>query len=115
MTECAQTKCWKSGCVVTRRMTSEMCSKRRVRNREGVETDVVDTNCAQSNCVGKRGCPSEYKQSDCLGTSDTLSEIEKEKRIFVCQEAEVELRFIVLGTCTCGVISHLYRNKLDVA
>ena len=56
MTECAQTKCGKSGCVVTRRMTIEMCSKRRVRNREGVETDVVDTKCAQSSCVGKRGC-----------------------------------------------------------
>ena len=57
MTECAQTKYGQSGCVVTRRMTIEMCSKRRVRNREGVETDVVDTKCALSSCVGKRGCP----------------------------------------------------------
>ena len=56
MIECAQTKCRQSGCVVTRRMTIEMCSKRRVRNQEGVETDVVDTKCAQSSCVGKRGC-----------------------------------------------------------
>ena len=37
-------------------MTIEMCSKRRVRNREGVETDVVDTKCAQSSRVEKRGC-----------------------------------------------------------
>ena len=56
MTECAQTKCGQSGCVVTRRMTIEIFSKRRVRNREGVETDVVDTKCAQSSCVEKRGC-----------------------------------------------------------
>ena len=25
------------------------------------------------------------------------------------------MRLIVLRTCTCGVISHLYRNKIDVA
>ena len=37
-----------------------------------------------------------YKQYDCLG-------------------AGVKLRFILLRTCTCVVILHLYRNKLDVA
>ena len=42
MTECAQMKCGQSGCVVTRRITIEMCSKRRVRNRDGVETNVVE-------------------------------------------------------------------------
>ena len=46
---------------------------------------------------------------------DTLSEIEKRKREFVCRGAEVKLRLIVQRTCTCGVISHFYRNKLDVA
>ena len=58
---------------------------------------------------------SEYKQLDCLGTYDTLSEIGKRKREFICQGAEVKLRLIIVRTCTCGVISHLYRNKLDVA
>ena len=52
MTDCAQTKCGQSGCVVARRMTIEM----RVRNRECVETVVVNTECPQSSCVGKRGC-----------------------------------------------------------
>ena len=38
-----------------------------MRNREGVETDQVDTKCAQSSCVGKRGCPSHsFKMVDCL-------------------------------------------------
>ena len=58
---------------------------------------------------------SEYKQLDCLGAYDTLSEIRKRKREFVCRGAEFKLRLIVLRTCTCGVISHLYRNKVDVA
>ena len=58
---------------------------------------------------------SEYKQLDCLGTYDTLSEIGKRKREFVCREAVFKLRLIILRTCTCEVISHLYRNKLDVA
>ena len=49
------------------------------------------------------------------GTYDTLSEIGKRKREFICRGAEVKLRLIVLRTCTCVVISHLYRNKLDVA
>ena len=56
-----------------------------------------------------------YKKFDCLGTFDTLSDIGKRKREFVCREAEVKLRLIVLRTSTYGVISHLYRNKLDVA
>ena len=58
---------------------------------------------------------SEYKQLDCLGTYDTLSKTGKRKREFVRQEAEFKLRLIILRTCTCEVISHLYRNKLDVA
>ena len=58
---------------------------------------------------------SEYKYPlGGLGKYDTSSEIGKRKREFVCQWAEVKLRLIVLRTCTCGVISHLYRNKLDV-
>ena len=57
---------------------------------------------------------SEYKQCDCLGTYDTLSKIGNRKPEFVCRGAEVELRLIVLRTCTCGVISHLCHNKLDV-
>ena len=63
MTECAQTKCGQSVFVVTRRMTIEMCSKSRVRNREGVENDVVDPKCAQSSCVGKkkRGADTKYQ------------------------------------------------------
>ena len=36
------------------------------------------------------------------------------EREFICRKAEVKLPLIVLRTCTCGVISHLYRNKLDV-
>ena len=56
MTECAETKYGQSGCIVTRRIIIEMCSKRRDRNGDGVETDVVYTKCAQSSCVGKRGC-----------------------------------------------------------
>ena len=60
MTECAQRKYGQSGCVVTTGMTIGMCSKRRVRNQDGVETDVVDTKCAQSSYVGKRGCPQVY-------------------------------------------------------
>ena len=51
----------------------------------------------------------------CLSTYDTLSEKGKIKREFVCRGAEVKLRIIVLRTRTCGVISYLYRNKLDVA
>ena len=51
----------------------------------------------------------------CLGAYDILSEIRKRKCEFVCRGAEFKLRLIVLRTCTCGVISHLYRNKLDVA
>ena len=39
----------------------------------------------------------------------------KRKREFVCQEEEVKLRLIVLRTCICGVMSHPYHNKLDVA
>ena len=58
---------------------------------------------------------SEYKQFDCLGTYDTLSEIGKRKREFVYRGAEVKLRLIVLRTYTYAVISYLYRNKLDVA
>ena len=58
---------------------------------------------------------SESKQFDCLGKYDTLSEIGKRKREFVCRGVGVELRLIVLRTCTCGVISHVYLNKLDVA
>ena len=54
---------------------------------------------------------SEYKQFNCLGTYDTLSEIGKRKREFVYRGAKVKLRLIVLRTCTCGVISHLYCNK----
>ena len=46
---------------------------------------------------------------------DTLSEIGKKKREFVCRETEVKLRSIVLRMWTCRVISHLCRNKLDVA
>ena len=57
---------------------------------------------------------SEYKQFDCLGTYDTLSEIGKRRREFACRGAAVKLRLILLRTCTCGVMSHLYRNKLDV-
>ena len=59
---------------------------------------------------------SEYKHVlDCLGTYDTLSEIGKRKREFVCQGAGIKLRLIVLRTCTCGVISQSCHNKLDVA
>ena len=58
---------------------------------------------------------SSYKQLNCLGAYNTLSAIRKRKREFVCRGAEFKLRLIVLRTCTCGVISHLYRNKLDVA
>ena len=50
-----------------------------------------------------------------LGTYDTFSEIGKRKREFVCRGAEFKLRLIILRMCTCEVISHLYRNKLDVA
>ena len=57
---------------------------------------------------------SDYKQLNCLGAYDTLSEIGKKKREFVCRGAEFKLRLIILRTCTCEVISHLYRNKLDV-
>ena len=57
----------------------------------------------------------EYKQFDCLGTYDTLSEIGKRKHKFVCRGEEVNLRLIVLRTCTCRIISHVHRNKLDVA
>ena len=57
---------------------------------------------------------SEYKQFDCLGTDDTLSEIGKRKRESVCRRAEVKLRLIVLRACRCGVIPLLYRNKLNV-
>ena len=32
-------------------MTIEMCSKTCVRNREGVETDVVDTKCVHNRAV----------------------------------------------------------------
>ena len=39
----------------------------------------------------------------------------KRKREFFCRGAEFKLRLIILRTCTCEVISHLYRNKLDVA
>ena len=56
-----------------------------------------------------------YEQLDCMGTYDTLTEIGKRKREFVYREAEFKLRSIILRTCTCEVISHLYRNKLDVA
>ena len=56
---------------------------------------------------------SEYKQFDCLGA--TLSNIRKRKREFVYRGAEVKLRLILLRTCTCGIISHLYRNKVDAA
>ena len=59
---------------------------------------------------------SEYKQFDCLGT---VSKIGKRKREFVSRGAEVKLRLIVYcvraHACTCGAISYLYRNKLDVA
>ena len=58
---------------------------------------------------------SEYKQLDCLGIYDTLSEIGRRKREFVYREAEFKLRLIIRRTCTGEVISHLYRNKLDVA
>ena len=58
---------------------------------------------------------SEYKQFDFLGTYNTLFKIGKRKREFVCRGGEVKLRLIVLRTCTCGVISRLYREKLDVA
>ena len=58
---------------------------------------------------------SEYKQFDCLGTYDTLSKIGKKKHEFVCRGAKVKLRLIVLHTRTSGVISHLYRDKFDVA
>ena len=37
------------------------------------------------------------------------------KREFICRGAELKLRLIVLRTGTCGVVSHLYCNKLDVA
>ena len=46
---------------------------------------------------------SDYKQFDCLSTYNTLSQIRKTKRS------------IVLRTRTCGVISNLHRNKIDVA
>ena len=63
---------------------------------------------------GKTG--SEYKQLDCrIGTYDTLSEIRKRKREFVCRGAGFKLSLIMLLTCPCGVISHLYRNKRDVS
>ena len=39
---------------------------------------------------------SEYKQFDCPGAYDTLSEIGKRKREFFCRGAEVKLRLIVL-------------------
>ena len=39
----------------------------------------------------------------------------KRKHEFLCQEEEVKLRLIVLRKCICGVISHPYHNKLDVA
>ena len=55
-----------------------------------------------------------HKQFDCLDTYDTLSEMGNRKREFVCRGAEVELRLIVLRTCTCEVISHPYRHKLEV-
>ena len=58
---------------------------------------------------------SEYKQFDCLGRYDSLSGIGKRKRKFVCRGAEVQLRLIVLHTCTCEQILHLYRNKFDIA
>ena len=48
-------------------------------------------------------------------TYDTLSEMGKRKREFVCRGAAVQLRLIIPRTCICGIISHLYRNKLDVA
>ena len=57
---------------------------------------------------------SEYKQLDCLGTYETLSEIGKRKREFVCRGAEFKLRLMILRTFTCELISHLYRNKLDI-
>ena len=51
-------------------MTIEMCSKRRVRNREGVETDVVNKGSAKSavqqrraafqTCIQDRGHGHEY-------------------------------------------------------
>ena len=50
-----------------------------------------------------------------ITTYDTLSEIGKRKREFICRGEEVKLSLIVLRTCTCEVISHFYRDKLDVA
>ena len=47
---------------------------------------------------------SEYKQFDCLGTYDTLSEIGNRKREFAWRGAELKMRLIVLRACTCGVI-----------
>ena len=73
----------------------------------GSQVDVVYED-AEFNCK----TASEYKQFDCLGTYDTSSETGKRS---VCRGAEVKLRLIVLRTCTCGVILHLHRNKLDVA
>ena len=58
---------------------------------------------------------SRYKQFNCQGTINNLSEIGKRKHEFVCRGTEEKLSLIVLSTCTCGVISHLNRKKLDVA
>ena len=59
---------------------------------------------------------SSYKHLlNCLGTYNTLFEIRKGKHKFVCRGAEVKFHLIVLRMCICGVISYLYRNKLDIA
>ena len=69
----------------------------------------VDVHTRMQNLTSEPGA------SDCLGAHDTLSEIRKRKRKFFCRGTEVKFRLIVLRSCTCGVISHLNRNKLDVA
>ena len=39
----------------------------------------------------------------------------REQKAPISAEKRKSLRLVVLHTCTCRVISHLYRNKLDVA
>ena len=78
------------------------------KNFEKKNVEKKESNVLAFGSDGKTA--SEYKHLDCLGTYDTLSEIGKRKREFVCRQAEFKLR-----TCTCEVISHLYCKKVDVA
>ena len=66
----------------TPRMIIEMCSKRRVRDREGVETDVVNTKFAQSSCVGKRGCLLDNKKKTTLLIFSQVKETAYCRRFF---------------------------------